>query len=124
MFIVQFGTAMLRIRMLSGEEVVSVPLGEVVNVLALKQRLNMLHGLPNRFRQRLLFRGSPLDDAATLSSPADLELVLLTHSDAAETQVEELVTAAANGSATEASSARPKLRKRSSFQTFGTISGP
>ena len=49
--------------LLSGEAVVKIPLEEVVDVRALKQRLNMLHGLPNRFRQRLLFRGRPLDDS-------------------------------------------------------------
>ena len=106
---------MLRIRMLSGEEVVRIPLEEVADVRALKQRLNTLHGLPNRFRQRLFFRGSPLHDSATLSSPANLELVLLTHSDTTQTQVDELVTAAANGSTTEVPFARPKLRKRSAF---------
>ncbi|CAE7942505.1 unnamed protein product [Symbiodinium sp. KB8] len=92
---------MLRIRMLSGEDVASIPVGEVIDVRAMKQRLNALHGLPNRFRQRLICQGSPLDDSATLSSPADLELVLLPHSDATETQVVELVTAAAKGSTTE-----------------------
>ena len=102
---------MLRIRMLSGEDVASIPVGEVIDVRAMKQRLNALHGLPNRFRQRLICQGSPLDDSATLSSPADLELVLLPHSDATETQVVELVTAAAKGSTTEASFARPKPRK-------------
>ena len=109
--IFQLSTAMLRIRMLSGEDVASIPVGEVIDVRAMKQRLNALHGLPNRFRQRLICQGSPLDDSATLSSPADLELVLLPHSDATETQVDELVTAAANGSTTEASFARPKPRK-------------
>ena len=110
---------MLRIRMLSGEEVVSVALEAVVNVLAWKQWLNLLHGVPDRFRPTLFFCGSslddattlsspffrcsPLDDSATLSSPAGLELVLLTHSDATQTQVDELVTAATNGSTTEAS---------------------
>ena len=102
MFVVQFSAAMLRIRMLSGEDVVSIPVGEVIDVRAMKQRLNALHGLPNRFRQRLFLGGSPLDDSAALSSPADLELVLLTHADATQTQVDELVTAAANGSTTEA----------------------
>ena len=92
---------MLRIRMLSGEEVVSVPLGEVVNVLSIEAAAEYAARPAESIQtKRLLFRGSPLDDSATLSSPADLELVLLTHSDATETQVEELVTAAANGSAT------------------------
>ena len=59
---------MLRIRMLSGEEVVSVALEAVVNVLAWKQWLNLLHGVPDRFRP-LFFCGSSLDDATTLSSP-------------------------------------------------------
>ena len=105
----QLSTAMLRVRMLSGEEVASVPVVEVIDVRSLKQRLTGLHGMPNRFRQRLFSCGNPLDDSATLSSPLDLELVLLTHSDATQTQANELVTAAANGSTTQASYAQPKL---------------
>ena len=113
---------MLRIRMLSGEDVVSIPVGEVIDVRAMKQRLNALHGLPNRFRQRLFLGGSPLDDSAALSSPADLELVLLTHADATQTQVDELVTAAANGSTTEACFKPDSYHART--LAFKIISGP
>ena len=104
---------MLRIRMLlSGEEVVSIAVVEVINVRALEQRLHGLHGLPNRFRQKLFSCGISLDDSAILSSPLDLELVLLTRSDAKQTRADELVTAAAKGSTAEASFSRlihPKL---------------
>ena len=102
---------MLRVRMLSGDDVASVPLVEVISVRALKQQLNGLHGMPNRFRQRLFSCGSPLDDSEMLSSPLDLELVLLTHADATQTQADELVTAVANGSTTEVPYAQPKLKK-------------
>ena len=49
---------------------------KVSNVKALKERLHHLHGLPPRFRQRLLHRGSTLDDAYKLDSPLDLNLVV------------------------------------------------
>ena len=42
-----------------------------------KQRLHRLHGLPPRFRQRLILQGSTLDDAEVLASSLDLELVVL-----------------------------------------------
>ena len=42
---------MLQIRMLSGEEVASIPVEEVSNVREVKRRLQQLHGLPPRFRQ-------------------------------------------------------------------------
>ena len=54
---------MLRIRMLSGEEVTSIPLEEVGSVKEVKQRLHQLHGLPPRFRQKLLLQGACLGDA-------------------------------------------------------------
>ena len=44
---------MLQIRMMSGEELTTVPVEEVGTVRELKQRLHQLHGLPPRFRQRL-----------------------------------------------------------------------
>ena len=43
---------MLRVHLLSGEEVASVPAEEVRTVRELKQRLHELHGLPPRFQQR------------------------------------------------------------------------
>ena len=59
---------MLRIRMMSGEEVASMPAVELSDVRTLKQQLNWLHGLPSRFRQRLFLCGTPLDDSANLDS--------------------------------------------------------
>ena len=56
---------MLRITQLSGEELTSIPIEELSDVKALKQRLHENHGLPPRFRQRLLQGGTTLDDAAT-----------------------------------------------------------
>ena len=71
---------MLRIRMLSGEEVESIAVGELSDVKELKLHLHQLHGLPTRFRQRLLRGGNPMDDSVALDSPMDLDLVLLTYS--------------------------------------------
>ena len=97
--------AMLHIRMLSGEEVASIPVEELSDVRSLKRQLSQLKGLPPRFRQRLFgcgSRGSPLDDDMKLDSPTDLELVLLTYSVASPAEADELVTAARDGSITEA----------------------
>ena len=69
--------AMLHIRSLAGEELVKVPLGEVSEVRELKRHLHRLHNLPVRFRQRLFFCGSLLDDDAKLDAPMDLDLLLL-----------------------------------------------
>ena len=93
---------MLRIRLLSGADFASIPVAELADVRALKQRLNRLHGLPTRFRQRLLLRGCPLDDSAKVDSPMDLDLILLTHSDSSPAQADELATAAATGSTSQA----------------------
>mmetsp|Transcript_66832 Transcript_66832/g.156617 ORF Transcript_66832/g.156617 Transcript_66832/m.156617 type:complete len:233 (-) Transcript_66832:8-706(-) len=68
---------MLRITQLSGEELTSIPIEELSDVKALKQRLHENHGLPPRFRQRLLHGGTTLDDAAKLDSVMDLEVVAL-----------------------------------------------
>ncbi|CAE7882527.1 unnamed protein product [Symbiodinium microadriaticum] len=87
---------MLRIRMMSGEEVASMPVVDLSDVKTLKQQLNWLHGLPSRFRQRLFLCGNPLDDSASLDSPVELELVLLPLS--AEAHVDKLLTASVNGS--------------------------
>ena len=77
-------------------------MAQVSNVRALKQQLNRVHGMPSRFRQRLLFGGAALDDCAHLDSPMDLELVLLAYTVASETQAKQLLAAAANGSISEA----------------------
>ena len=95
----RFSTAMqLQVRMLSGEEVASMPLMEVRDVRAVKQRLNQLHRLPTRFRQRIFFCGNRLDDATKLDMPMDLELVLLPYAPPSQMQVNELITASADGS--------------------------
>ena len=62
---------MLRIRLLSGEEVASIPVAEADGVKALKQRLHQQHGLPPRFRQRLVHEGRFLPDALKLDSAVD-----------------------------------------------------
>ena len=66
--------ALLRITQLSGEELTSIPLAELSDVRALKQRLHRQHGLPPRFRQRLLQEGSTLDDDVKLDSVMDLQV--------------------------------------------------
>ena len=79
-----------------------MPVEQLSHARALKQQLNRLHGLPTRFRQRLLLEGNPLDDSAQLVSPMELELVLLPYSTASSwMHAEELATASTNGSATE-----------------------
>ena len=76
--------------------------GEVSDVRSLKRRLSRLHGLPPRFRQRLLCDGTALEDAEELDSPLDLQLVLLPFADASHPQVYKLATAAQNGASAEA----------------------
>ncbi|OLQ06164.1 Ankyrin repeat domain-containing protein 50 [Symbiodinium microadriaticum] len=73
-------------------------------VAALKRRLNVVHGLPSRFMQKLYRRGEPgksLDETAQVDSPMDLELVLVPYLTASETQADELLSAAEYGSASE-----------------------
>ena len=93
-------TRMLRIRMLSAAEV-AMPVEEVRTVKEVKQRLHQLHGLPPRFRQRLLLQDRILDDAEDCHSPLSLDLVLQPLV-AAETQVDELISAAGAGSTEKA----------------------
>ncbi|CAE7033669.1 KIDINS220 [Symbiodinium sp. CCMP2592] len=88
---------MLRMRMLSGEEVASVPAGEeVANVRALKLVLNKQHGFAPRFRQRLFLRGDLLEDAFELATSADmvLEFVVLDFANVSPRKVEKLIRAA------------------------------
>ena len=92
---------MLRIRMLSGEEA-HMPVEEVSCVREVKRRLHQLHGLPPRFRQRLILQGTNLDDAYELDSPLELDLLLQPFSDTSRTRVNELVAAARNGLVDEA----------------------
>ena len=58
--------SMLRIRMLSGEELASAPVEDLSNVRELKQTLHQLKGMPPRFRQRLLLDGASLADSTKL----------------------------------------------------------
>lgn len=83
-------------RMLSGEEVASVPAEEVTNVRALKLVLNKQHGFPPRFRQRLFLHGDPLEDAFELATSTDivLEFVVLDFVSVSLQQVEKLIGAA------------------------------
>ena len=88
---------MLRVTMLSGEQVVSIPVMELTDVRSLKQQLHRLHNFPTRFRQRLLHDGSPLGDDAKLDSITDLELLLLSYHPTSQSEEDQLVTAAMNG---------------------------
>ena len=81
---------MLRVTQLSGEEVTSIPLAELSDVRALKQRLHRQHGLPPRFRQRLLQEGNTVDDAMKLDAPIDLQVVAMAFSDPSDEQKSEL----------------------------------
>ena len=95
---------MLRVRMVSGQQLTSLSVEEVGNVRELKRRLHRLHGFPPRFQQRLILDGASLDDADELASPMDLDLVVLSFSDD-DFQLEEddeLLQAAANGSVDQA----------------------
>eukprot|EP00439_Symbiodinium_sp_Y106_P084137 s746_g24.t5 len=90
---------MLHIKRLSGEEVTSVYLTELSDVKALKQRLHQQHGLPPRFRQRLLHKSSTLDDALSFASFFDPRVVAATFSEATEEMPRQLAAAAEHGSA-------------------------
>ena len=93
---------MLRITLLSGEDLTSIPCAELSDVQALKQRLHHQHGLPPRFRQRLLHEGNILDDAFELDSPMDLQVLTLPFSEASDTQRDRLYEASGSGPAAEA----------------------
>ena len=92
---------MLHITLLSGEDLTSIPCAELSDVKTLKQRLHHQHGLPPRFRQRLLREGSILDDALELDSPMDLQVLTLPFSEVSETQ-DRLYEASRCGPAAEA----------------------
>ena len=92
---------MLRITLLSGQELTSIAVEDALDVKALKQRLNKSHGLPPRFRQRLLQEGQTLDDAFQLDSPMDLQVVLTTFAKPSHCQVEQLIIAARDGFVSE-----------------------
>ena len=83
--------------MLSGEAVTSIAVEEICDVRGLKRRLHQLHGLPPRFRQRVLAHAQDLEDSVPLDSPMDLDLVLLSFTDVSESQGDNLVDAARRG---------------------------
>ncbi|CAE7665293.1 ANKRD17, partial [Symbiodinium necroappetens] len=99
---------MLRVRMISGEEVASILLEkfreEPCDVKSLKRRLSQLKDMPPRFRQRLLLRGQTFEDTANLDSAMDLELVLMPFPDVSEAQVNDLAAAAEQGFVNEVES--------------------
>ena len=69
---------MLRISRISGNDLTTALEGDLIlDVRAVKQHLNQLHGSPPRFRQRLLLHGQCLDDTATVHPGMELELVML-----------------------------------------------
>ena len=85
---------MLRITQLSGEELTCLPLAELSDVKALKQRLHEQHGLPPRFRQTLLHEGNTLDDAVKLETEMDLQLLIVAFSEPSGDQRRDLTEAA------------------------------
>ncbi|CAE7578224.1 unnamed protein product, partial [Symbiodinium sp. CCMP2456] len=92
---------MLRVTLLSGEEVTSLPLTELSDVKALKQRLHQQHGLPPRFRQRLLHEDSTLGDDVQLDSAMDLQLLIVDFDKGAEVVRLDLYDAAGLGNLTQ-----------------------
>ena len=78
------------------------PLTELSDVKGLKQRLHQQHGLPPRFRQRLLHEGNALDDAVKLDSAMDLQVLIVSFSEVSEDQQYELIEAASDGRVAEA----------------------
>ena len=105
---------MLHIRRMSGEELTALPAEEVSDVRGVKRRLQELHGLPPRFRQRLLVPGSKqkLDDDYKLDSGGHVELVVLPVSSPSKQQLDELVDAAGRGSVQEAGVSRMTVIKQ------------
>ena len=97
---------MLRVLQMSGEEVAAVPAEELSDVKALKQRLQQQHGMPPRFRQRLLLHDTQaiLDDTAELEGGMTLQLLLLNFNEPSQAATDELTTAASHGSAVQAGS--------------------
>ena len=96
----------LRVIQLSGEQVAAVPGEELRNVKALKQRLHQRHGMPPRFRQRLLLNGTEatLDDHAKLHASMVLQILRLPFRSASYADVVELNFAAARRDPAEAGS--------------------
>ncbi|CAE7763969.1 kidins220b [Symbiodinium sp. CCMP2456] len=92
---------MLRITLLSGEELTSIAVEDVRDVKALKQQLNKMYGLPPRFRQSLLHHGLTLDDSFNLDLPMDLQVVLTTFAEPSDSHMEQLIFAAKHGFVSE-----------------------
>ena len=84
---------MFRITLISGKEVASLPLAELSDVKALKQRLHQQNGLPPRFRQKLLHEGTVLDDAVKLASVMELQVLAATSPDAVAREPRQLAAA-------------------------------
>ncbi|CAE7946390.1 Ankyrin repeat domain-containing protein 50 [Symbiodinium microadriaticum] len=68
---------MLHITQLSGEELARIPVAEIEDVRSLKLRLHQRHGLPTRFRQKLVHEGRNLDDDEKLDTAMDLTVLVL-----------------------------------------------
>eukprot|EP00439_Symbiodinium_sp_Y106_P055112 s173_g7.t1 len=84
---------MFRITLISGKEVASLPLAELSDVKALKQRLHQQNGLPPRFRQKLLHEGTVLDDAVKLASVMEPQVLAATSPDAVAREPRQLAAA-------------------------------
>ena len=98
------GLAMLSITLLSGEELTCLPLTELSDVKALKQRLHEQHGLPPRFRQRLFHEGNTLDDAVQLDTAMDVQILIVAFIENWEEEGPELCEAAASDRVDQAGS--------------------
>ena len=97
----------VRVWLPSGEELEAIPVDEVSDVTALKQRLSLACKLP-RFRQRLLHEGSILEDdhhlasiVSPMGSPLEVQLVLLPFCGASIEQILQLTDSAGEGSVSE-----------------------
>ena len=82
----------------AGAEMAAFPLEQLSSVMGLKQKLQMLHGLP-RFRQKILHSGNILHDDEHLESPIDVQVILMNFAEASPEQAGELVDAAEHGRA-------------------------
>ena len=92
---------MLRVTKLSGEFLASFPVSQLSDVKALKQRLHRQHGLPPRFRQRLLYESNVLNDAIKLESVLDLQAAATMTSEGCDDEQRHLAAATKHGSVGE-----------------------
>ncbi|CAE7944273.1 ANKRD50 [Symbiodinium sp. KB8] len=86
---------MLHVWSLAGEELSLVPAAEVSDARTLKRRL-FYQGFPSPYRQQLLSEGRLLDDADTLDSITDVQLILQPFIQASQEQADELHSAVAS----------------------------